>query len=120
MKKRTLIFLSGLCMMFLHGQGSYDPALLESLTEKSYEALEDGFNAAKYDFAKAEIYAKAYLKKSIDDKNTIRQANSHYFLSEIHTPIISEQYADSIIIDFSWSAVSLFSLRMFIAIFIVE
>ncbi len=99
MKRQQLTFLLSFCIALLYGQQqeSYDSLLLDVLTRKSYEELEHNFNEVRYDFTKAECYAKAYLKKSIADKDIIKQANSYYFLSKINTFIISEHYADSII-----------------------
>lgn len=83
--------------MYGQQQEPHEKMLPDSLFYKSYDELARNFDAFKADFSRAETYAKAYLKKSIIDRDTLKQANAYYFLSSIHQPSISEKYADSII-----------------------
>lgn len=100
MKKQCLGFLLSCCAAFLFGlqQQCYGYAPTDSLLQKTYIDLAHDFNTFKYDFARAESYAKAYLKKSIIDQDSIKKINAYYFLSLIYSnAFISEQYTDSII-----------------------
>lgn len=96
-KRKYFSFLVSFCLVSAYGQQeeSYSTPP-DSLLRKSYEALQEDFNTVKNDSLKA-LYAKAYLEKSIADRDPVKQADAWYFLSLLHPPAVAERYADSII-----------------------
>ncbi len=70
----------------------------DSLKTKSFEQLKEKFYQNENDSIRANIYAKAYLKKAKKVKDTFKIADGFLFLARIQTSeTIALQYADSII-----------------------
>lgn len=81
----------------LNSQNSQTFHVPDSLKNKTYKELFERYNANYTDPIKAEVFAKAYLHKARNEKDTIRIANAYSQFASINNFQISVKYCDSII-----------------------
>ena len=78
--KQLLLILFLSIGLFLNAQNKYQK---DTLVKYTYEELSDKFYAAKPDSLKAVLYAKYYIKKAQNEKDTIETGSGYYRLSDI-------------------------------------
>lgn len=70
---------------------------VNTLTQETYENLEDNFLQLENDTLKAIPYAKAFLKKAIQANDDIKKADGYYMMAKVSEYKEALLYADSII-----------------------